>query len=106
MQIHEGPLIQRVTIPAIGRAAGYVIPDFAKGLGGFSGDIFSISPTNYDLAPVDGPVPQALRLLHGARSLPAEDHMHLDRFHRREVLTLLGDAHRAPAGFVLSPAVV
>src|SRR5712671_3121407 len=39
-------------IPAIGGAAGYVIPDFAKGLGEFSEDVFSISPTNYDIAPV------------------------------------------------------
>ena len=42
---------QRVAIPAIGGAAGYVIPDFAKGLGEFAEDVFSISPTNYDLAP-------------------------------------------------------
>jgi branched-chain amino acid transport system substrate-binding protein len=42
---------QRVAIPVIGGAAGYVIPDFAKGLGEFAEDVFSISPTNYDLAP-------------------------------------------------------
>jgi branched-chain amino acid transport system substrate-binding protein len=42
---------QRVGIPVIGGAAGYVIPDFAKGLGEFAEDVFSISPTNYDLAP-------------------------------------------------------
>jgi branched-chain amino acid transport system substrate-binding protein len=42
---------QRVTIPAIGGAAGYVIPDFAKGLGEFAEDVLSISPSNYDLAP-------------------------------------------------------
>ena len=42
---------QRVAIPAIGGAAGYVIPDFAKGLGEFAEDVLSISPTNYDLAP-------------------------------------------------------
>ena len=42
---------QRVTIPAIGGAAGYVIPDFAKGLGEFAEGVLSISPTNYDLAP-------------------------------------------------------
>jgi branched-chain amino acid transport system substrate-binding protein len=42
---------QRITIPAIGGAAGYVIPDFEKGLGEFAEDVLSISPTNYDLAP-------------------------------------------------------
>jgi branched-chain amino acid transport system substrate-binding protein len=42
---------QRVAIPAIGGAGGYVIPDFAKGLGEFAEDVFSISPSNYDLAP-------------------------------------------------------
>jgi hypothetical protein len=40
-----------MTIPAIGGAAGYVIPDFEKGLGEFAEDVLSISPTNYDLAP-------------------------------------------------------
>jgi branched-chain amino acid transport system substrate-binding protein len=43
---------QRMTIPAIGGAAGYVIPDFAKGLGEYAEDVLSISPSNYDLAPV------------------------------------------------------
>jgi branched-chain amino acid transport system substrate-binding protein len=33
---------QRMTIPAIGGAAGYVIPDFAKGLGEFAEDVLSI----------------------------------------------------------------
>jgi branched-chain amino acid transport system substrate-binding protein len=42
---------QRVTIPAIGGAAGYVIPDFAKGLGEFAEGVLSVSPSNYDLAP-------------------------------------------------------
>ena len=42
---------QRIAIPAIGGAAGYVIPDFEKGLGEFAEDVLSISPTNYDLAP-------------------------------------------------------
>ena len=41
---------QGITIPAIGGAAGYIIPDFEKGLGEFAEDILSISPTNYDLA--------------------------------------------------------
>jgi hypothetical protein len=42
---------QRITIPVIGGAAGYIIPDFEKGLGGFAEDVLSISTTNYDLAP-------------------------------------------------------
>jgi branched-chain amino acid transport system substrate-binding protein len=42
---------QHITIPVIGGAAGYIIPDFEKGLGEFAEDVLSISPTNYDLAP-------------------------------------------------------
>ena len=42
---------QRITIPAIGGAGGYIIPDFEKGLGEFAEDVLSISPSNYDLAP-------------------------------------------------------
>jgi branched-chain amino acid transport system substrate-binding protein len=42
---------QRITIPAIGGAAGYVIPDFEKGLSEFAENVLSVSPTNYDLAP-------------------------------------------------------
>src|ERR1017187_5594833 len=42
---------QRITFPVIGGAAGYIIPDFEKGLGEFAEDVLSISPTNYDLAP-------------------------------------------------------
>jgi branched-chain amino acid transport system substrate-binding protein len=42
---------QRITIPVIGGAAGYIIPDFEKGLGEFAENVYSISPTNYDLAP-------------------------------------------------------
>jgi branched-chain amino acid transport system substrate-binding protein len=42
---------QGITIPVIGGAAGYIIPDFQKGLGEFAEDVLSISPTNYDLAP-------------------------------------------------------
>lgn len=42
---------QRITMPAIGGAAGYVIPDFEKGLGEFSEGVLSIAPANYDLAP-------------------------------------------------------
>jgi branched-chain amino acid transport system substrate-binding protein len=42
---------RRITMPVIGGAAGYIIPDFEKGLGEFAEDVLSISPTNYDLAP-------------------------------------------------------
>ncbi len=42
---------QKVTIPAIGGAAGYVIPDFEKGLGEFAENVLSINTSNYDLAP-------------------------------------------------------
>jgi branched-chain amino acid transport system substrate-binding protein len=42
---------QRIIVPVIGGAAGYIIPDFEKGLGEFAEDVLSISPTNYDLAP-------------------------------------------------------
>jgi branched-chain amino acid transport system substrate-binding protein len=59
---------QRVTLPVIGGAAGYIIPDFEKGLGEFAEGVFSISPTNYSRPRIDGHLPPALRLLHGARS--------------------------------------
>jgi branched-chain amino acid transport system substrate-binding protein len=42
---------QRIAIPAIGGAAGYVIPDFGKALGPFADGVLSIAPANYDLAP-------------------------------------------------------
>ena len=42
---------QRITVPVIGGAGGYVVPDFEKALGEFVEDVLSISPTNYDLAP-------------------------------------------------------
>jgi branched-chain amino acid transport system substrate-binding protein len=42
---------QRSTIPVIGGAAGYVIPDFEKGLGEFADGVLSINTSNYDLAP-------------------------------------------------------
>src|SRR5690606_2781283 len=42
---------QQIDIPAIGGAAGYVIPDFVKGLGDFSNDVLSVSPANYDRVP-------------------------------------------------------
>ena len=42
---------QHISVPVIGGAGGYIIPDFEKGLGEFAEDVLSISPTNYDLAP-------------------------------------------------------
>ncbi|GAC1327258.1 MAG: amino acid ABC transporter substrate-binding protein [Beijerinckiaceae bacterium] len=42
---------QGIPIPAIGGAAGYVIPDFEKGLGEYAEGVLSIAPANYDLAP-------------------------------------------------------
>lgn len=41
---------QKIDLPAVGGAAGYVIPDFVKGLGEFSEDVLSISPANHDNA--------------------------------------------------------
>jgi branched-chain amino acid transport system substrate-binding protein len=42
---------QKLTIPAIGGAAGYVIPDFEKALGEYAENVLSINTSNYDLAP-------------------------------------------------------
>ena len=42
---------QRLTVPVVGGAAGYVIPDFAKALGEYSQAVLSIAPANYDQAP-------------------------------------------------------
>jgi branched-chain amino acid transport system substrate-binding protein len=42
---------QQIDIPAIGGAAGYVIPDFIKGLGEYAEGVLSISPANYDNSP-------------------------------------------------------
>lgn len=42
---------QDLNTPAVGGAAGYVIPDFVKGLGPYAESVLSISPSNYDLAP-------------------------------------------------------
>ena len=42
---------RRITIPVIGGAAGYVTPDFEKGLGELAEDVLSINTSNYDLAP-------------------------------------------------------
>jgi branched-chain amino acid transport system substrate-binding protein len=42
---------QRIDIPVVGGAAGYVIPDFVKGLGEYAEGVLSISPASHDLAP-------------------------------------------------------
>ena len=42
---------QRISMPAIGGAAGYVIPDFEKGLGEFAEGVLSVAPANYDHHP-------------------------------------------------------
>lgn len=42
---------QKINIPIVGGAAGYVIPDFAKALGEYAEGILSIAPANYDMAP-------------------------------------------------------
>ena len=42
---------QQIGLPAIDGAAGYVIPDFTKGLGDLAEGVLSISPANYDSTP-------------------------------------------------------
>jgi branched-chain amino acid transport system substrate-binding protein len=51
LQIVRGMRQQKLEIPTIGGAAGYIIPDFEKGLGPFAENVLSISPATYDLAP-------------------------------------------------------
>lgn len=42
---------QGINLPTIGGAAGYIIPDFKKGLGDLTENVLSISPAAYDQAP-------------------------------------------------------
>jgi branched-chain amino acid transport system substrate-binding protein len=42
---------QKVDLPIVGGAAGYIIPDFQKALGPYAEDVFSIAPANYDNVP-------------------------------------------------------
>lgn len=42
---------QGLDVPAVGGAAGYVIPDFQRGLGEYAEGVLSVAPANYDLAP-------------------------------------------------------
>ncbi|WP_138470576.1 ABC transporter substrate-binding protein [Poseidonocella sp. HB161398] len=51
LMIIRGMRQQGLDMPTIGGAAGYVIPDFQRGLGDLAEGVFSISPTNYDLVP-------------------------------------------------------
>ncbi|MFG1427089.1 ABC transporter substrate-binding protein [Roseixanthobacter glucoisosaccharinicivorans] len=51
LQIIRAMRQQKIEMPIVGGAAGYIIPDFAKGLGEYADGVFSIAPANYDLAP-------------------------------------------------------
>jgi len=51
LQIIRSMRQQNITLPVIGGAGGYVIPDFKKGLGDFAEGVLSVAPGNYDLAP-------------------------------------------------------
>ena len=60
---------QHITVPVIGGAAGYIIPDFQKGSWRVCGGrTFDLADKLRSRSRVDGPVPQAFRLLHGPRS--------------------------------------
>jgi len=51
LQIIRSMRQQNITLPVIGGAGGYVIPDFKKALGEFAEGVLSVAPGNYDLAP-------------------------------------------------------
>jgi len=42
---------QGITIPTVGGAAGYIIPNFVEGLGDLANEVLSITPAAYDQAP-------------------------------------------------------
>lgn len=42
---------QKIDLPVVGGAAGYIVPDFQKALGEFAEDVYSIAPANYDALP-------------------------------------------------------
>lgn len=42
---------QKIDIPVIGGAAGYIIPDFRKGLGEYADDVLSVAASSGDLLP-------------------------------------------------------
>lgn len=51
LQIIRSMRQQKISMPIIGGAGGYVIPDFHKALGEYAENVLSIAPGNYDLAP-------------------------------------------------------
>lgn len=51
LQIIRSMRQQRIGIPVIGGAGGYIIPDFKQGLGEFAEGVLSIAPGSHDLAP-------------------------------------------------------
>lgn len=51
LQIIRSMRQQKILIPAIGGAAGYVIPDFEKALGDYAEGVLSVNTSNYDLMP-------------------------------------------------------
>ncbi|MFC6486501.1 ABC transporter substrate-binding protein [Nitratireductor sp. GCM10026969] len=51
LQIIRSMRQQNITLPVIGGAGGYVIPDFKEALGEFADGVMSIAPGNYDQAP-------------------------------------------------------
>ncbi|WP_245454265.1 ABC transporter substrate-binding protein [Aquabacter cavernae] len=51
LQIIRAMRQQQIDIPTVGGAAGYIIPDFKKGLGPYAEGVFSIAPANYDFIP-------------------------------------------------------
>lgn len=51
LQIIRSMRQQKISMPIIGGAGGYVIPDFRKALGEYAENVLSIAPGNYDLAP-------------------------------------------------------
>jgi branched-chain amino acid transport system substrate-binding protein len=51
LQIIRSMRQQKITIAAVGGAAGYVIPDFEKALGEYAEGVLSVNTSNYDLMP-------------------------------------------------------
>ena len=51
LQIIRAMRQQQIEMPTVGGAAGYIIPDFKKGLGPYAEGVFSIAPANYDFIP-------------------------------------------------------
>ncbi|MEW6254696.1 MAG: ABC transporter substrate-binding protein [Pseudomonadota bacterium] len=51
LQIIRAMRQQQIEVPTVGGAAGYIIPDFKKGLGPYAEGVFSVAPANYDFIP-------------------------------------------------------